>query len=108
MSFFYHDTNPHEISSLSLPDALPILRRDLRHAAFGLIAISIAALAACQKDRPNASDNATTGTGAQATGNACSTPTAGDRKSTRLNSSHPSISYAVVFLKKKKLGLMSA
>src|SRR5690348_18026799 len=28
---------------------------------------------------------------------------AGDRKSTRLNSSHPSISYAVFCLKKKKL-----
>src|SRR5438876_7668172 len=28
----------------------------------------------------------------------------GDRKSTRLNSSHPSISYAVFCLKKKKLG----
>src|SRR4051794_38976383 len=30
------------------------------------------------------------------------TPTSGDRKSTRLNSSHPSISYAVFCLKKKK------
>src|SRR5690348_17854516 len=29
------------------------------------------------------------------------TPAAGDRKSTRLNSSHPSISYAVFCLKKK-------
>src|SRR5438876_10328740 len=29
-------------------------------------------------------------------------PGAGDRKSTRLNSSHPSISYAVFCLKKKK------
>src|SRR5438876_2410527 len=29
-------------------------------------------------------------------------PAAGDRKSTRLNSSHPSISYAVFCLKKKK------
>src|SRR5690348_18073664 len=29
-------------------------------------------------------------------------PCAGDRKSTRLNSSHPSISYAVFCLKKKK------
>src|SRR5690348_18083604 len=31
-----------------------------------------------------------------------SIPVAGDRKSTRLNSSHPSISYAVLCLKKKK------
>src|SRR5690348_17610152 len=33
-------------------------------------------------------------------GVSCSSP--GDRKSTRLNSSHPSISYAVFCLKKKK------
>src|SRR6266581_5704696 len=32
----------------------------------------------------------------------CQTVAAGDRKSTRLNSSHPSISYAVFCLKKKK------
>src|SRR5438876_6321701 len=31
----------------------------------------------------------------------------GDRKSTRLNSSHPSISYAVFCLKKKKICLLS-
>src|SRR6266487_5320419 len=31
----------------------------------------------------------------------CGTGTGGDRKSTRLNSSHPSISYAVFCLKKK-------
>src|SRR5690348_17807576 len=30
----------------------------------------------------------------------------GDRKSTRLNSSHPSISYAVFCLKKKKIDIM--
>src|SRR5690348_18483713 len=33
---------------------------------------------------------------------ACSASTRADRKSTRLNSSHPSISYAVFCLKKKK------
>src|SRR5690348_17907283 len=32
----------------------------------------------------------------------CGHPRSGDRKSTRLNSSHPSISYAVFCLKKKK------
>src|SRR5690348_18513006 len=31
-----------------------------------------------------------------------------DRKSTRLNSSHPSISYAVFCLKKKKLSLLNS
>src|SRR5258707_11172189 len=33
----------------------------------------------------------------------CATVSAGDRKSTRLNSSHANISYAVFCLKKKKL-----
>src|SRR4051794_41706568 len=38
-------------------------------------------------------------------GGHCARPAAGiDRKSTRLNSSHPSISYAVFCLKKKKRG----
>src|SRR5690348_18007302 len=32
-------------------------------------------------------------------------PAVGDRKSTRLNSSHPSISYAVFCLKKKKISM---
>src|SRR5438876_8133682 len=36
------------------------------------------------------------------------TPTTRDRKSTRLNSSHPSISYAVFCLKKKKKKKLNA
>ncbi|MGH7281710.1 MAG: hypothetical protein ACRELY_09325, partial [Polyangiaceae bacterium] len=51
--------------------------RGVRAAVFGGIAISIAALAACQKDRPNASDNTSIGSGSQAGGSACSTPTEG-------------------------------
>src|SRR4051794_41755112 len=40
--------------------------------------------------------------GARALGEALALPAPEDRKSTRLNSSHPSISYAVFCLKKKK------
>src|SRR5690348_17589659 len=42
------------------------------------------------------------GTGFSSTSEKLSTPCDPDRKSTRLNSSHPSISYAVFCLKKKK------
>src|SRR5689334_23842600 len=90
ISFFLNDTAPTEIYTLSLHDALPIWwrslarqcgrrreRRVLRRRA-GSRGVS------CCSDRQ--SDQ---------------TPCA-DRKSTRLNSSHSSISYAVFCLKKKK------
>src|SRR5438876_7494090 len=41
-------------------------------------------------------------TGRRTVAATCFTPSASDRKSTRLNSSHPSSSYAVYCLKKKK------
>src|SRR5690349_25007799 len=74
--FFFNDTATTEIYTLSLHDALPI---------FGPASLSAAAT--------------TTG---------CRLPplysmrTSRDRKSTRLNSSHVEISYAVFCLKKKK------
>src|SRR6266487_3097786 len=73
MSFFFNDTAPTEIYTLSLHDALPIPAAQPRFQMFRrptqLASYSIPRL---------------------------------DRKSTRLNSSHPSISYAVFCLKKKK------
>src|SRR5438067_7763697 len=66
-----------EIYTLSLHDALPIWRRE---AADGVAAIADALESAIAAQRPGARD----------------------RKSTRLNSSHVSISYAVFCLKKKK------
>src|SRR5260221_10852759 len=72
--FFFNDTATTEIYTLSLHDALPISRRCCRGARLPV----------------------------------CSTPTnpsaslSRDRKSTRLNSSHTVISYAVFCLKKKK------
>src|SRR2546430_12437448 len=72
--FFFNDTATTEIYTLSLHDALPIL-------------------AAWRASRTR------TGVGVL-----CSpiSITMGDRKSTRLNSSHSQISYAVFCLKKKK------
>src|SRR6267142_5925497 len=72
--FFFNDTATTEIYTLSLHDALPIPRRTW-----------------CTRR--------TTCTTTACTGAAWTTT---DRKSTRLNSSHMSISYAVFCLKKKK------
>src|SRR5438067_5808087 len=75
--FFFDDTAPTEIYTLSLHDALPISRATSRSAA--------------RKGR-------------RARMRRRGLPEAAfvDRKSTRLNSSHVSISYAVFCLKKKK------
>src|SRR5260221_818759 len=71
--FFFNDTATTEIYTLSLHDALPISIR-LGHSNLCLFLTT---------------DTAATGS-------------ARDRKSTRLNSSHTVISYAVFCLKKKK------
>src|SRR5438876_9109345 len=77
--FFFNDTATTEIYTLSLHDALPILAQSHAHDGghAGLL-------------HRDAVDRVRGLHGA------------GDRKSTRLNSSHPSISYAVFCLKKKK------
>src|SRR2546422_2944829 len=96
--FFFNDTATTEIYTLSLHDALPISaaaqprvcvsrRRDAREARRG-------AREAVAVDRSWAA-------GADARG-LVAREAAGDRKSTRLNSSHGYISYAVFCLKKKK------
>src|SRR5215216_7203643 len=79
-SFFFNDTATTEIYTLSLHDALPISRR---------LPPPRAATGPAVRRRRRAP--------AAAVGGA-----AGDRKSTRLNSSHQIISYAVFCLKKKK------
>src|SRR5690348_17977887 len=78
--FFFNDTATPEIYTLSLHDALPISavehdRRTMGHRVDGGLPLR-----------------------ADVHGRAVE-----DRKSTRLNSSHPSISYAVFCLKKKKM-----
>src|SRR2546422_9452607 len=80
--FFFNDTATTEIYTLSLHDALPIyaLRR-----------------------RPRAQDGAgCDGASLHAPRGARALGDEADRKSTRLNSSHGYISYAVFCLKKKK------
>src|SRR2546422_1904387 len=81
--FFFNDTATTEIYTLSLHDALPIseLRNDLRHGVkvthlVGNVVVDAGAAERRINER--------------------------DRKSTRLNSSHGYISYAVFCLKKKK------
>src|SRR2546426_11323007 len=91
--FFFNDTATTEIYTLSLHDALPILRprraRDRGRVDQGVH----------EPDRRARAADAQDGAAARA----LDPPGAGrDRKSTRLNSSHLVISYAVFCLKKKK------
>src|SRR5947207_4665031 len=86
--FFFNDTATTEISTLSLHDALPIFdRAEIGVALLGRQARRDHLGAAIERDvhqmRPFLQPEA-------------------DRKSTRLNSSHTVISYAVFCLKKKK------
>src|SRR2546422_10693429 len=80
--FFFNDTATTEIYTLSLHDALPISWPS-----------ASAARTICRRSK-----STTPGCGDQPGGRATR-----DRKSTRLNSSHGYISYAVFCLKKKKL-----
>src|SRR5204863_9385150 len=78
--FFFNDTATTEIYTLSLHDALPILHcilRDVLDCTADHVVVCVRAVH----------------------GHAAAAP---DRKSTRLNSSHVEISYAVFCLKKKK------
>src|SRR5437868_11954954 len=78
--FFFNDTATTEIYTLSLHDALPI-SLFANHYCRGIkVCKKCASIARCRDKK-------------------------GDRKSTRLNSSHVSISYAVFCLKKKKSNL---
>src|SRR5438876_11637752 len=85
-SFFFNDTAPTEIYTLSLHDALPIFQRSTPSFVSMALTVARGRLRCPVRGRFDASR----------------TRGATDRKSTRLNSSHPSISYAVFCLKKKK------
>src|SRR2546427_9083961 len=104
MLFFFNDTATTEIYTLSLHDALPISRPAGGHALRRV-------------RRPAVAPHRNPGLRGAAPGPAG--PRDGlalhlhaqhgqDRKSTRLNSSHSQISYAVFCLKKKKTTNMSA
>src|SRR5437899_12043562 len=75
--FFFNDTATTEIYTLSLHDALPISLNEARRQA-------LLEMGGMEKRKEECRD------------------TRRDRKSTRLNSSHLGISYAVFCLKKKK------
>src|SRR5258708_36962543 len=79
--FFFNDTATTEIYTLSLHDALPIFH-------------SMPAMTSLVSPTPSGPRTRT-----------LTMLTPGDRKSTRLNSSHQIISYAVFCLKKKKIEL---
>src|SRR5688572_31989517 len=86
--FFFNDTATTEIYTLSLHDALPISCEGKTHATLqdhGGNWWRHGSLNADRDWRPDETANGMTG----------------DRKSTRLNSSHSQISYAVFCLKKK-------
>src|SRR5438874_5321004 len=83
LSFFFNDPATTEIYTLSLHDALPIYLRSTIDRT-GRLAGRL-----------------------QGFGSAHGVPRCSDRKSTRLNSSHVEISYAVFCLKKKRTALNS-
>src|SRR2546422_9121683 len=83
--FFFNDTATTEIYTLSLHDALPILLGRGAEAGCGAVAVKL-----------------DVGAVAGHIDDVVEERLRGDRKSTRLNSSHGYISYAVFCLKKKK------
>src|SRR3712207_7548701 len=93
--FFFNDTATTEIYTLSLHDALPILLERANHLRTGGAAVLL---------WPNGI-RALRALGLADGLDAIATPVPPDRKSTRLNSSHANISYAVFCLKKKNTSL---
>src|SRR3712207_7243343 len=89
--FFFNDTATTEIYTLSLHDALPILNKP-----WGPMASMATAPSKGPMVTPAAQENSRVPT----VETICPGSTI-DRKSTRLNSSHANISYAVFCLKKK-------
>src|SRR3712207_8092252 len=95
LDFFFNDTATTEIYTLSLHDALPILLDQARLPHYkspvrcgrALVAVSWYAEAKRRNERQRTEQPLRLE----------------DRKSTRLNSSHANISYAVFCLKKKEL-----
>src|SRR3712207_7724962 len=87
-SLFFNNTATTEIYTLSLHDALPISGQDVRR--------RVARLERSNERPP------TTGRPTPPAPRSTAPDPRRDRKSTRLNSSHANISYAVFCLKKKK------
>src|SRR3712207_9370854 len=91
--FFFNDTATTEIYTLSLHDALPIF--DLQaHPIAGWVLSHLGKLSSSLGGHAQHGDR-------RLRGEASAEGAGLDRKSTRLNSSHANISYAVFCLKKK-------
>src|SRR3712207_8378709 len=100
MFFFFNDTATTEIYTLSLHDALPIWpQRAAEHQSPGRGHRGL--LPAGGQHGPRAGRGVRAGYRGSRQG-AIGRHPEGDRKSTRLNSSHANISYAVFCLKKKQ------
>src|SRR2546430_10744021 len=84
--FFFNDTATTEIYTLSLHDALPISAQRYLFDVVLALGANRLVLGFGQRREQHRGEN-------------------GDRKSTRLNSSHSQISYAVFCLKKKKIAI---
>src|SRR3712207_7333723 len=95
--FFFNDTATTEIYTLSLHDALPIYIRGRQVSLEGLDQPGVQLLCVFEMTQGVALFK-----GVAKDGDPLLQLGAGDRKSTRLNSSHANISYAVFCLKKKK------
>src|SRR3712207_8149062 len=91
--FFFNDTATTEIYTLSLHDALPIYAGGAGDQQVGDLVVRRARIGGPQ---PGAGADGQPGRGGGQ-----------DRKSTRLNSSHANISYAVFCLKKKNNSTLS-
>src|SRR2546430_7753473 len=95
--FFFNDTATTEIYTLSLHDALPICTACASTTRYGRRrALSVRSRAGLRAWRSSARGPARMQARRQR-----------DRKSTRLNSSHSQISYAVFCLKKKKTYILT-
>src|SRR5206468_11078973 len=98
LSFFFHDAATTSIYPLSLHDALPIYHRAGQERGRGGPVTGARRGAGLRQRRVRSSLRRRSGRSTQERAlGGCR-----DRKSTRLNSSHDQISYAVFCLKKKK------
>src|SRR5204863_10199166 len=103
--FFFNDTPPPQIYTLSLHDALPILTLRLADAALAQVLHLLERLDPLGNEiqahvAPERDEGVDDGGGMAFGSDRVDEHL--DRKSTRLNSSHVEISYAVFCLKKKK------
>src|SRR3712207_7369895 len=90
--YFFKDTATTEIYTLSLHDALPILQSLAERRGYGVVRQYVGhGVGRRMHEDPQVPNYGNPGTGLR------------DRKSTRLNSSHANISYAVFCLKKNTI-----